>query len=132
MGREFHNVHDDDTGAESYARLGFAGTYYLAFRDLPAIFARHITGRRALDLGCGTGRSTRFPRCLGFNAVGVDVWRATLDRAMELDSRGGRPVFGRGLRGAVRAHSAASADPGRPTETLDRSWALCLALQREE
>jgi SAM-dependent methyltransferase len=88
MASEFHNVYDDEERAGAYAELGFPGTYYLAFRDLPSIFAEHVTGRRALDFGCGTGRSTRFLRSLGFEAVGVDISRPMLDRAQELDTSG--------------------------------------------
>ncbi len=84
----FHNVYDDEERAGAYAELGFPGTYYLAFRDLPSIFAEHVTGRRALDFGCGTGRSARFLRSLGFEVVGVDISRPMLDRAQELDTSG--------------------------------------------
>ena len=88
MTRGFHNVYDDEERAGAYAELGFPGTYYLAFRDLPSILAEHVTGRRALDFGCGTGRSTRFLRSLGFDVVGVDISRPMLDRAQELDASG--------------------------------------------
>lgn len=57
--------------------LSFPATYYLAYRDLPAIIsqyvAQHVSGREALDFGCGAGRSTRFLKKLGFNAVGIDI-----------------------------------------------------------
>lgn len=75
----FHNVYDDEERAGAYAELGFPGTYYLAFRDLPSIFAEHVTGKRALDFGCGAGRSIRFLRGLGFDVVGVDISRPMLD-----------------------------------------------------
>ena len=88
MDREFGNVYDDDRRAESYARLGFPGTYYLAFRDLPSVFEEHVRGKRALDFGCGTGRSTRFLRRQGFDVVGVDIAANMIDRARELDSAG--------------------------------------------
>ena len=84
----FHNVYDDEERAGAYAELGFPGTYYLAFRDLPSIFAEHVTGTRALDFGCGTGRSTRFLRSLDFDVVGVDISRPMLDKARELDADG--------------------------------------------
>ena len=54
------NVYHDPQRADSYASIGIEGTYYLAFRDLPEILAAHVSGRRALDFGCGAGRSTRF------------------------------------------------------------------------
>ena len=36
-----------------------------AFRDLPRLFREHVSGQRAVDFGCGTGRSTRFLRGSG-------------------------------------------------------------------
>lgn len=85
---DFQNVYADPERARAYAGLEFPATYYLAFRDLPALFARHVTGRRALDVGCGAGRSTRFLRDLGFEAVGVDIAPAMLERARERDPEG--------------------------------------------
>jgi SAM-dependent methyltransferase len=82
------NVYDDEERARAYAALGFPGTYYLAFRDLPALFERHVVGTRALDFGCGTGRSTRYLRDLGFDAVGVDISRPMLEKAREIDPEG--------------------------------------------
>jgi len=82
------NSYEDPRRAEAYARLEFAGTYYLAFRDLPAILRAHVRGRRALDFGCGAGRSTRFLRRLGFEAVGVDVASDMLAQALALDPGG--------------------------------------------
>ena len=84
----FSNVYEDTERAEAYATLGFPGTYYLAYRDLPALIAEHVSGRRALDFGCGAGRSTRFLRGLGFEAVGVDVSRSMIERATRLDPDG--------------------------------------------
>ena len=74
--------------------MGFPGTYYLAFRDLPSIFAEHVRGTRALDVGCGTGRSSRFLRGLGFEVVGVDISRPMLDRALNLDPDGDYRLMG--------------------------------------
>ena len=88
MNTDFSNVYEDDRRAESYAELGFPGTYYLAYRDLPEIIDRHVGGRRALDFGCGTGRSTRFLRDLGFDVIGVDISASMLVRARELDPEG--------------------------------------------
>ncbi len=85
---EFSNVYNDTTRAESYAKLEFPGTYYLAFRDLPAIINEHVRGTRALDFGCGTGRSTRFLRELGFEVVGVDISEHMLAQARARDPRG--------------------------------------------
>ena len=87
MGR-FENVYDDDRRAQAYAKIEFPGTYYLAYRDLPEILSRHVRGTRALDFGCGAGRSTRFLRDLGFDVVGVDIAEQMLARARELDPQG--------------------------------------------
>lgn len=88
MNTGYHNVYDDDQRASAYARLEFPGTYYLAFRDLPSIFRRHVRGTRALDFGCGAGRSTRYLRDLGFDAVGVDISRPMLEEARKKDPEG--------------------------------------------
>lgn len=88
MDNRFSNVYDDQTRAEAYATLDFPGTYYLAFRDLPAVIAEHVHGTKAVDFGCGAGRSTRFLRGLGFEVVGVDVSEPMLAQAREHDPRG--------------------------------------------
>ena len=82
------NVYDDQTRAEAYATLDFPGTYYLAYRDLPAIIGEHVHGRKAIDFGCGAGRSTRFLRKLGFDVVGVDIAEPMLARARNRDPQG--------------------------------------------
>ena len=86
--KDFVNCYADACRADAYATLEFANTYYLAYRDLPAILAEHITGTRALDFGCGTGRSTRFLRNLGFDVTGVDVSEDMLRIARGLDPSG--------------------------------------------
>ena len=89
MNRTFGNVYEDEERARAYATLEFPGTYYLAFRDLPALIRRYSHGaRRALDFGCGTGRSTRFLRNLGLEVIGVDISQAMLDQARALDPSG--------------------------------------------
>jgi SAM-dependent methyltransferase len=84
----FSNVYQDEERARAYATLDFPGTYFLAFRDLPALVRRFNHGSRALDFGCGTGRSTRFLRNLGLHVVGVDISEAMLDHARSLDPSG--------------------------------------------
>ena len=84
----FGNVYEDEERARAYATLQFPGTYYLAFRDLPGLIRRHNHGSRALDFGCGTGRSTRFLRDLGLNVTGADISQAMLDQARALDASG--------------------------------------------
>lgn len=88
MDGDFTNVYDDPERARAYAQLDFPGTYFLAFRDLPALLARHVRGTRALDFGCGAGRSSRFLRGLGFEVTGVDIAAPMLEQARERDPRG--------------------------------------------
>ena len=102
MADEFRNVYDDARRASAYATLEFPGTYALAFRDLPRLFARHVAGRRALDFGCGAGRSTRFLRGLGFDVTGVDVSRPMLEQARALDPGGDYRLVGDGDLSSLR------------------------------
>src|ERR1700758_2738447 len=88
MNCTFDNVYEDEERARAYATLRFPGTYYLAFRDLPALIRRYNHGSRALDFGCGTGRSTRFLRDLGLKVIGVDISQPMLDQARALDPSG--------------------------------------------
>jgi SAM-dependent methyltransferase len=84
----FVNCYENATRAAAYSKLEFANTYHLAFRDLPAVFQKHVTGKAALDFGCGAGRSTRFLQQLGFEVVGVDISPHMLSRAREIDQDG--------------------------------------------
>lgn len=88
MTETFSNVYNDSDRARAYAALGFPGTYYLAFRDLPVLLRRYVSGTRALDFGCGTGRSTRFLRDLAFAVIGVDVSENMLAEARGRDAHG--------------------------------------------
>ena len=88
MSTDFSNVYDDKTRAGAYDRLEFPGTYYLAYRDLPELIGTYVTGTRAMDFGCGTGRSSRFLRELGFDVVGVDIADRMLAKARERDPDG--------------------------------------------
>ncbi len=88
MSMSFSNVYEDAKRAEAYSKLEFPGTYYLAYRDLPQITSQHVKGRKALDFGCGTGRSTRFLEKLGFDVIGVDIAEDMIKKAMELDPEG--------------------------------------------
>ncbi len=85
---EFSNSYEDTKRAEAYAKLEFPSTYYLAYRDLPEIIFEHVKGRRAIDFGCGAGRSTRFLQKLGFDVVGVDISEDMLKKAREIGSNG--------------------------------------------
>lgn len=88
MTTPFSNVYEDEIRAKAYAELEFPGTYWLAYRDLRDLFRRHVRGRRALDFGCGAGRSTRFLAGCGFETVGVDISEAMVTRARERDPGG--------------------------------------------
>jgi SAM-dependent methyltransferase len=84
----FTNCYEDITRAGAYAQLEFANTYYLAYRDLPAIIREHVRGSNAFDFGCGTGRSTRFAHRLGLHVVGMDIAPEMIAKAKELDPSG--------------------------------------------
>lgn len=92
----FGNTYEDDAYAAAYAKLEFPGTYYLAFRDLPEILSTHVTGQRALDLGCGAGRSTRLLIKLGFTTVGVDIAPEMIREAQTIDPSGDYRLVGDG------------------------------------
>jgi SAM-dependent methyltransferase len=85
---EIVNCYQSATRAEAYSKLEFSNTYHLAFRDLPEIFSAHVKGTAALDFGCGTGRSARFLRELGFETVGVDIAPEMVAKAREIDPEG--------------------------------------------
>ena len=99
----FANVYDDADRARAYAALDFPGTYYLAFRDIPALLRKHVRGSRALDFGCGTGRSTRFLRDLGFGVTGVDISEPMLEQARGRDPRGDYRLVADGSLAALGA-----------------------------
>lgn len=84
----FHNTYNDAEYADSYSGLEWSGTYLLVRRDLPDILREHVAGRRALDFGCGTGRSTRLLRECGFDVTGVDISESMVARARQLDPGG--------------------------------------------
>ncbi len=85
---EVENSWGNPVRSFAYSKLEFPNTYYLAYRDLPAIIAKHIQGKRAIDFGCGTGRSTRFLKQLGFDVTGIDISEDMLANAIELDPGG--------------------------------------------
>jgi ubiquinone/menaquinone biosynthesis C-methylase UbiE len=85
---EIFNSYEDARRADAYAKLEFPGTYYLAYRDLPEIISEHVKGRKAIDFGCGTGRSTRFLQKHGFDTIGVDIAEDMITKAREIDPKG--------------------------------------------
>ena len=84
----FSNIYQDSQRAAAYAKLEFPGTYFLAYRDLPDIISKHTTGQKALDFGCGTGRSTRFLHKLGFQTTGIDISGDMVSLAQKMDPKG--------------------------------------------
>lgn len=100
---DFVNCYEDVTRADAYATLEFSNTYYLAYRDLPAIIREHVHGNQAIDFGCGTGRSTWFLRQLGFEVTGIDIAEDMIRKAREIDPSGDyRLVPGDDLSGLPR------------------------------
>lgn len=133
MDSGFSNVYDDRARARAYADLEFPGTYYLAFRDLPALLGEHVRGRKALDFGCGAGRSTRFLRRLGFDAVGVDISAPMLAEARERDPQGDYRLVREGEIGGLPPGAydlVLSAFTFDNIPTLERKVALLTSLGR--
>jgi SAM-dependent methyltransferase len=93
----FENAYNNTTRAESYAALEFPNTYYLAYRDLPGILNNHVKGKKAIDFGCGTGRSTRFFKDLGYDVIGIDISESMIQKALEFDPEGRYEVVEDGL-----------------------------------
>ncbi len=85
---EFFNVYEDRVRADSYSKLEFPGDYYLAFRDIPDLIRRHVRKGKAVDFGCGAGRSTRFIKSLGFEVIGIDISESMIGSALEADPEG--------------------------------------------
>jgi ubiquinone/menaquinone biosynthesis C-methylase UbiE len=133
MSNRFSNVYDDQARAEAYATLEFPGTYYLAYRDLPAIIGEHVQGRKAVDFGCGAGRSTRFLRGLGFEVVGVDISEPMLARARDRDPQGDYRLVPDGDTGSLEADAydlVLSAFTFDNIPTMEKKVALFRGLKR--
>lgn len=100
---EFANCYQDGERAEAYSTLEFARTYYLAYRDLPEIFSQYAKSTAAIDFGCGAGRSTRFLRKCGFQAIGVDISKQMIAKAREVDPGGDYRVIKNGDFSGLKA-----------------------------
>lgn len=81
-------THNYEKYALRYAQRQILGSDYVAFRDLPGLFLRSNIKGKALDYGCGAGRSTRFLKTHGFEAVGIDIDQAMLTQARQEDPEG--------------------------------------------
>lgn len=82
-------THDYEKHAGAFADLEMQGTQYLAFRDIPTLITEYASSvASVLDYGCGAGRSTRFLKRLGYDAVGVDISQDMLKQARSKDETG--------------------------------------------
>lgn len=84
-------VYEDSTRAGSYSKLEFPGTYY--------------PGHKALDFGCGAGRSTRFLCRLGFDATGVNISADMVQIARDIDPTGDYRLIADGDLGQFEANA---------------------------
>ncbi len=82
---EVFSLNNNIENVKKYGASGFENTYYLGYRDIPELLKKYVRGSRAIDYGCGTGRSTRFLRECGFTTLGVDLSREMLEKALEDD-----------------------------------------------
>ncbi len=90
---DLHNTYEDQLRATAYNELDLGGTYELVFRNLPGLLRQHAQGNRALDFGCGTGRSTRFLQGLGFSTTGVDISAEMVEFARQHEPGGNYRVI---------------------------------------
>lgn len=81
-------THNYEKYASRYAQRQILSSDYVAFRDLPGLFSRLNIKGKALDYGCGAGRSTRFLKTHGFETVGIDIDPAMLAQARREDPNG--------------------------------------------
>jgi predicted TPR repeat methyltransferase len=102
----FFNSYEDATRAEAYSKLEFAGTYYLAYRDIPEIIIKYVHGNNAIDFGCGTGRSTRFLQKLGFSTIGIDISEKMIQIAKKIDPKGDYRLIKDGDFSRLTVHSS--------------------------
>ena len=63
---------------------------------MPEIISKHVSGLKAVDLGCGTGRSTRFLKQLGFEVTGIDISEDMLRIARSRDNEGDYKIVANG------------------------------------
>ncbi|NJK97529.1 MAG: class I SAM-dependent methyltransferase [Bacteroidales bacterium] len=98
----YTNSWDNNTRSASYARLEFPNTYHLAYRDLPEIIGEHTSGKKALDFGCGTGRSTRFLKNFRVrNKWNSNISASMISMAKQLDPAGDYHIVKDGKYDAV-------------------------------
>jgi ubiquinone/menaquinone biosynthesis C-methylase UbiE len=100
----FTNSYADTTRAAAYAKLDFPGTYYLAFRDLPELINAYASKGKAIDFGCGAGRSTRFLKSMGYETTGLDISAEMLALAHQLDKTGHYQLINDGQLNGVQSN----------------------------
>lgn len=72
--------------ASIYARHSLKATGYLAFKYVPRFIRKYVKGNKALDYGCGSGRSTRFLHDLNLDIMGVDINENMIREAKNSDA----------------------------------------------
>lgn len=78
--------HNYSQFSSEYSQLKIEDSYFLAFRAAAELLEKHCRiGTKLLDFGCGTGRSTRFMKTLGFESTGVDISQDMLAKARQGD-----------------------------------------------
>ena len=87
------NNYNKNAGKYSQLDLIGKGTLYLSFRDVATLLKKHgyadFPKLKALDYGCGAGRSSRYLKHIGLSQVdGVDVNAEMLKQAQKLDQSG--------------------------------------------
>jgi len=86
----------DAQNAEKYSKISLKGegTLFLAFRDFEELIHTHLPtcsfdAMKAIDYGCGAGRSTRYLKQLGVRHVdGFDISDAMIAKAKPFDPDG--------------------------------------------
>jgi SAM-dependent methyltransferase len=80
-------TNDYQEKAEIYAKhRKEEGTLMLAYNSFGGIFSKHIkNGNKAIDIGSGAGRSRKFLQEVGFDAYGVDIDSAMVNKAKDED-----------------------------------------------
>lgn len=68
--------------AQKYSEQKEIGTLKVAYKAFPGILSKHQpNGNLAIDIGSGTGRSRRYLEDIGFDALGVDIDPAMIEKA---------------------------------------------------
>lgn len=74
------NIHGQEQAAV-YSKLDISPHRFLAYRDFSNLTKGLIVGKKALDLGSGTGASTKYLSNKGFEVTGLDISEAMIAEA---------------------------------------------------